>query len=132
MNINGLEKAINDVKFEKHQLLFFTGARKKFVTLMEKLPGCKLISVRDTLVDASEKNEIKWLDEKTTGQLAHELLPRPGPGESVALYDTELFIKYDQFFTTMRSQHFQNRLFLIHIPDRYRDKLHKIDMISTG
>jgi hypothetical protein len=121
MNKEKILEEIQHLKYSKYQLLFLSGKKTTFERLMKTLPGCSIQSVRQLLLNACQKQNITKLDAKQTADLAKQLLPRPKQEESIALIDNELFLKYNLFSTTMKSQVFQNKLYFIHIPTRYRD-----------
>ena len=132
MNIEKIKEEIETQRYDKYKFLYFTGKKKLFVKLVNQLPGCQITSIRDMLVKHCQKNEILNLNKMEVSLLAKELLPKPKQGESVALIDIELFLKYDIFTTTLRNQDFQNKQYLIHIPSIYSNLLKNEQMRILG
>jgi len=130
MNIKELQDEIQSLKYNKHKLMFFLGKKKTFEKLMNQLPDCSIKSVRQLLIETYNKQNIMKLDAKKTAELAKEIIPKPNQEEAIALIDNELFLKYNIFTTTMKSQAYQNKLYLIHIPTRYRDKIQNEQIID--
>lgn len=132
MKLDDLQDRIDELRYNKHRMLFLTGDKRNFEGLVEGLGDCRMISVRSVLLEACRERGIQGLDGEKTKQLVEELLPRPGPGESVALMDNELLLKHDVFSTTMKSQRFQNRVYLVHIPSRYKDIVKNTELVELG
>ena len=130
MNTDELDEEIQNLKYNKHKILFFLGKKKTFEKLMNQRPGCTIESVRQRLIETYKKQNFAKLDAKKIAELAKEIIPKPNQEEAIALIDNELFLKYNIFTTTMKSQTFQNKLYLIHIPTRYRDKIQNEQIID--
>ena len=131
MNINELKNILDTIKYKKHQIIFFAGDKTKFIKLVEKLPGCEVVSVRNMLINACQEKNIQSLDQEMTSQLAKELVPKP-QSQPVALVDNELLLKHKLFYTTMKDQDFQGKVYLAHIPDRYKYSIKNETLLQVG
>ena len=119
MNLQSLKGELNSLKYQKSQLLFLSGEKKKFEKLAKALPDCELLSTRDLLLNACQKREIHELNQDRASQILKEVL-KGEKGNTIALVDNELLIKFGLFTTTMKGQVFHQIPFIIHIPETYK------------